>query len=172
MGYYGGYFFDETPLRVQNPILKWRFPTMTYSFRLNKKFEVGVLRGIHDYRYIRYLINGNPPPNTIYGRIIRHYSIFGGVRSSISRIVIKYSIGASYRTGFRAKHLYTYDRGSWIEGYKEYKDYKDFGVSVGLSCRHPIVHRFFGELSLNYIRYFSDFDQNLFMPGYRLGFRF
>jgi hypothetical protein len=25
---------------------------------------------------------------------------------------------------------------------------------------------------VNYIRYFSDFDKNLLMPGYRIGFRF
>ena len=54
----------------------------------------------------------------------------------------------------------------------EYKDYKDLGLAVGISIRHPIVRRFFGELTVNYVRYFSSFDKNLLMPGYRIGFRF
>jgi hypothetical protein len=172
IGYYGGYFFDETPFRFQNIRVNKRLPTLTYVFRWNKKFDIGVLYGIHDFGYLKNEADGIPPPNTIYGRTIRHYSIYGGYSFEISDFLIRQSLGLSYRTGFKAKHLYTYNHGSWIEGYDEYYNYTDFGVCLGITARHPIMKRFFGEFSVKYIRYFSYFDKNLLMPGYRIGFRF
>jgi hypothetical protein len=172
VGYYGGYFFDETPFRLQSIKLNRKVPPLSYVFRWNRKFDTGLLYGIQNFGYLNNETDGIPPPNTIYGRIIRHYSINAGYRFKFSDFYIRQSIGLSYRTGFKAKHLYTYDYGTWIEGYDEYYNYNDIGVLVGVSIIHPILKRLFGALSINYTRYFSDFDRNLFMPGYKIGFRF
>jgi hypothetical protein len=172
LGYYGGDFFDETPFRFQNLSVNKRKPTFTYTFRWNKKFDTGILYGVHRFGYLKNKVDGILPTNTILGRTIRHYAISGGYRFGIADFFIKSSVGLSYRTGFKAKHLYTYNHGSWVEGYYEFYEYKGLGISGGISIQHPIIWKFFGELSANYIHYRSDFDKKLLMPSYRIGFRF
>lgn len=173
IGYYGGYFFHETPFRFQNLRANKRIPTITYLFRLNKSLNMGIFYGVHDLGGEK--IDGNNIgnfPNTVIGRSIRHYAINGGYTIKSKYINMSLSPGLNYRTGFKVKFLYQYNHGTWVENFFEYKDYKDIGLSIGISVRHPIVRRFFGELTVSYVRFFSDFDKNLLMPGYRIGFRF
>lgn len=173
VGYYGGYYFDETPFRFQNLKVNKRIPTLTYLFRLDKSFHLGVLYGRHDINGEKIDVsNINDFENAVLGRISKHYVIYGGYRRELKYVNANITTGLNYRTGFKSKFLYQYNHGNWVESYFEYKDYKDIGVSLGFTLQHPIVKRFFGELSINYIRYFSDFDKNLLMPGYRIGFRF
>lgn len=173
MGYYGGSFFDEVPFRFQNLKNNKRFPTITYLFRFNKSFNVGLFYGTHDFSGEKIDLNniGNFP-NTIIGRSIRHYMIYGGYTLKFKYSNINFFSGLDYRTGFKGIFLYQYNHGNWVENFFEYKDYRDMGFSIGISVTHPIKWRFFGELTTNYCRYFSEFDKNVFTPGYRIGFRF
>jgi hypothetical protein len=170
IGYYGGYFFDEIPFRVQNLRVNKRIPTITYMYHINKSFNMSVFYGIHDLAGER--IRGIDIINKVIGRNTRHYALNGGYILKLKTLNMNFSTGLNYRTGYKGKFLYLYNHGTWVEGYTEYKDYKDLGLSVGVSLQHPIIRRFFGELTMSYVRYFSDFDKNLLMPGYRIGFRF
>lgn len=172
IGYYGGYFFDEIPLRFQKFYGKKNIPTFTYTLLWNNKFDIGVAYGEHRLGGKKVNPDELLPPNTILGRIIRHHSLDAGFRAYSGNFVTRFSVGIDYRTGFKAKFLYQINHGNWVESFSEYKDYKDLGLAVGISIRYPIVRRFFGELTVNYVRYFSSFDKNLLMPGYRIGFRF
>jgi hypothetical protein len=173
VGHYGGYYFDETPFRFQNIKPNKRIPTITYSYWLNKYLKFNFLYGTHDYGYLKGDNSEfSTMTNFVTGRTLRNYKVSVSKVLNNSRFGVFPEIAINYRTGFKAKFLYYYNHGNWVESFFEYKDYKDVGLSLGISFRHPIVKRFFGELSVNYIRYFSDFDKNLLMPGYRIGFRF
>lgn len=173
IGYYGGYFFDETPFRIQNIRPNKRLPTFTYSYYLNQRLKLRFLYGVHDFGYLKgdyseFLTM----TNFIFGRTSRNYQLSVSKLLNKNGLGISPEIGLNYRTGYKGKFLYLYNHGSWVEGFTEYKDYKDLGLSLAVSLRHPITKRFFGELTMSYVRFFSDFDKNLWMPGYRIGFRF
>lgn len=173
IGYYGGYFFDETPFRIQDIRPNKRLPTITYSYYLNKQLKLRFLYGVHDFGYLKGDYSEFfTMTNFVFGRTSRNYQLSVSKLLNNNSLGISPEIGLNYRTGFKGKFLYRINHGTWVESFSEYKDYKDFGLSVGISIRHPIVRRFFGELTVNYVRYFSSFDKNLLMPGYRIGFRF
>lgn len=173
IGYYGGYFFDETPFRIQNIKVNKRLPTMTYSYWLNKRLKFNFLYGVHDYGYLKGDYSEfSTMTNFVFGRTLRKYEISASRIINKSRFNIIPELGVNYRNGIKGIFLYQYNHGNWIESFFEYKDYKNVGVSISVLIRHPIVKNFFGDFSVSYTHYFSDFDKYMLMPGYRIGFRF
>lgn len=172
VGYYGGYFFDETLFRLQNIGVNKRLPTVTYKFKIIKNININVFYGVHDLAGEK--INGENIedfPNTIIGRTVKHISLRGGYELYLRDININMHAGLSYRGGYKGEFIYAYDHGRWKEFYFEYYDYNNIGVLFEATIQHRIYYNFFGEFSVNYTRYFSSFDQNLLMLGYRIGFR-
>ena len=174
VGYFGGYFFDDIGFRRQNLRVNKRMPTVSYLFRFNKSFNISLIYGNHDYGGIKLkkredLLN---LPNSLIGRIIKHRTLRAGYRINLKKSSVNLFSGITYRKGYKVTYLYTINHGYWLEPFFESLSYDDIGTLFELSVQHPIYHNFFGEITINYTKYFSDFDQNFLMPGYKIGYRF
>ncbi len=181
IGWYGGYFFDgASPFQMQRfkKLPKYDWPTISYTYRFNKHIFVMAKHGMNHFSYYNAPfkdVNGiyvPPPPNTLIDRVIRRFNLDVGYHLNLKSVAVRARLGLAYNRGAKGWHILTINQGAWQEPFFEYDTYNDLGGLIGLTIQHPIVWRFFGELSADYLQMFSGIDRQQLIPSYRIGFRF
>jgi hypothetical protein len=107
LGYYGEYYFDETPFRFQDLRANKRIPTFSYAYLITRHIRLSFLYGIHDYGYLKDGYNDFlTRTDFVIGRTIRNYRISVSTPISKNKMVFSPEVGIHYRTGYKGRFLY------------------------------------------------------------------
>ena len=172
-GYFSaGEFFDNTKFDFSRFVRGKAF-SLAYTREIGKKRSIGISYGSSAFYYISDL----PQPfenNTVLWREQNTLSANIGYGIPIGLIMARTKAGLRYNIvgGKMVHYKYFGGGGPWQEPVWGGEPYAKLGGIIGISARHPIVWRFFGELDCEYARMFSGADQNQLILSYRLGFRF